>query len=237
VEYSLQWKLSGVIGERYLNNSPTNIQAETAASVLETVREEYLCQERRHDLLIAKTQTLATVGTVLFTAAAAALFTLTNAKFSICWMNIAFALSFAGIVACLVVLMSQTFRRIKYAPALVDSELSKPPGIVRGNLAKTYHEAITGNDGPLRRLVWIFDLAVIFLILSLICGGISVFSSPKGEESLSNNNKPSTGSQPSQQPPQQPTQTESYGTDTLKKSETPTHTRPKISGSPGKKKK
>lgn len=155
-------------------NKSSILNIETVRSVLETVREEYFDQERRHNLVISKIQTLATVATLAFAVIAASGQSSESSRLAH-WLSVGgYLLALLGVATCLYALKSQDFHRIRYSAALDDKELSKPTEIVMLNLAKTYDEAKVKNDAPLKSLVDLFDRAVYFVVTSSVLAGISV---------------------------------------------------------------
>ena len=208
------------------NTKTTTIafRPETVRAVFETVRDEYFGQERRHSLLISKTQTLATVATLFFTVTAASGgLTSVRGVYRII-SSVGYGLAVIGVAICIYLLRSKEFHKVRYAPALDESELRKEPEIVMVNLAKTYDEAFTKSEGSYNALVRLFDRATLVLLVSVILGGVAVLSASMGNQFM-NNEKP----KPQIQSPTTPTpsmpQTGSYGTEVMKKSDEPPKTK------------
>lgn len=188
--------------------------------VLDTVREEYLGQERRHSLLISKTQTLATVAALFFTVTTASGRDVFARGVFRVLLSLGYALAVVGVAICIYVLRSKEFHKVRYAPALEDGELQKEPETVMVNLAKTYDDAIKKSETSYNTLVRLFDKAILILLVSVIFGGSATFSTSLGEHM--SNEKPETQAPPPASLPKP--QTASNGTDSLKKSENPPKT-------------
>ncbi len=203
------------------SNAPYN--RDTVQAVLDAVREEYLGQERRHNLLVSKTQTLATVTALLVTAIVASGGLTSTGCISRFSAYLGLLSAITSVTICVYVLRSRQFHKIAYKPALTSEELKKNPEIVMANLTKTYDDAITKSAVSYEELVCLFDKAILFLLASIVIGGISILSTSLGGKQVHMANETSkSDSQETQQPrPPQPTETSSYGTETVKRSQNP----------------
>ena len=153
------------------------LNAESASTILETVKEEYLSQERRHALIISKTQTLATVSALIFAVITASTRSSNQSFENNNFTRASLFFALVGVALCLYVLKSREFHKVNYAPALTDAEMGKHPAIVRGNLAQTYHEAVNKSNTSINKLVRWFDFAVFSLVASILLGGVAVWKS------------------------------------------------------------
>lgn len=157
----------------------TKISQETAKAIYDTLKDEYLVEERRHAFLISKTQTLGTVASLLFVVFS---FSKPIDHGSVYLSNFALLLGIAGTVIALYLLKSRGYSRIRHGSVLNESELEKAPEIILIKLAKTYDQAINESSPKQNQLAstfnWALGLIVGGCLLEAISIGIQISKGP-----------------------------------------------------------
>lgn len=161
---------------------------ETVKTVLNVIQKEYDSEERRVEFITSKVQMMLTVSSILFAGISFFLKAVIEENLLIAigisevWQIKAYfvmlitsmSFIFIAILFFLRILITKTFRRVKYESLIFDSELGKETVEVESRLIATYEEALKENipicDNMAKFFRWGTNLIAVssFIILVLL---------------------------------------------------------------------
>jgi hypothetical protein len=138
---------------------------ETAKAAHDCSKDAFFAQEQRHSTLIAKSQTLSTVGAIIFAVISLSSFSFWPSKILAMF---SFGMGTISIWYSLSILITSDFSEIQIKNVLLDSSLLQAPEIMLVRLARSYEEAFTVTSKVIDDLQSSFDWAVKSLKLSAV---------------------------------------------------------------------
>ena len=156
---------------------------ETVKTVLSVIQKEHEAENDRIKFITTKVQVMLTISSILLTAIIFLLQAITDKKAfvsltgSSCqWMTqqspkiLSFAILtvILAIVIFLYVLMTKSYRRIKYGELVFNKELVKEPHEVESGLIATYEEALQGNIPIGDRLALFYRVGSILVMAASV---------------------------------------------------------------------
>lgn len=132
----------------------------------DALKEEYLGEERRLNLLVSKAQTLAQVESVTFVA-----FGFSNLLTKQCAQDLnrlAVATGLVSVLLCTYILMTATFQRPKYSGLLEDVKNFATKNKVQYMMAQTYRTALERSASVADKKMAVFNWAVYLAMASCV---------------------------------------------------------------------